>query len=258
MFRGHLLSIAVLLAIAGVARIEPSAAQEQQQPAAAGLPSDEQLDALLAAKKWDELGAALSQAKGGEPFARKLDWLQAKIDAGGGFFVVFMYAKDLWLAGNSAKIKNPDQDTRVTAGLMTLYAYQLILVDGAKCEDVSALSHRTDQLLMFGKPMLSYLKAKPEKLKAKIIDLAIAYEKHTAPLRKNDDVLCRGGLKEILAGLEGGATREGPSPPGEPGKSFEVEPPASYAPQFLAPDVYLPLQEKARSAVKTNLAKLLH
>jgi hypothetical protein len=69
--------------------------------------------------------------------------------------------------------------------------------------------------------------------------------------------MCRGGLHEIMAGLENGTTREDPTTTGQAGKSYAVEAPPSYAPRFLAPDAYAPLQAKARAALKANLTKLV-
>ena len=60
--RIHWIVILCLVA-GGVVRIEPGATQAQQQPATAVLPSDKELDALLAAKKWNEIGAASSLAQ---------------------------------------------------------------------------------------------------------------------------------------------------------------------------------------------------
>ncbi len=257
MLKAYLIPMAGLLAIAGLPGGASAAQQGRQPDAAAQLPSNEALDALVAANKWDQLGAALAGASNGEAFTRKLDWLQAKVGAGGGFFLVFEYAKELWRAGNSVKVTDPDKDPRVTAGFMTLYAYELIVLDGLKCADKSAAGHRIDQLLMYDRPILNYLKAKPEKLRTKIVDLAIAFEKHTAPLRKDDDVLCRSGLEEFMAGFEGGSTREVPPKPGQPGRSFEVTAPSSYAPRFLAPEEYTPLQEEARPGLRASLFKLI-
>ena len=75
-----------------------------------------------------------------------------------------------------------------------------------------------DQLLADYGPVIAYLKTKPAKFKTKVIDAAIALEKRTASLRKDDDVLCRGGLEEMMAGIEAGETKEAPTPPGEIGR----------------------------------------
>jgi hypothetical protein len=95
MWNVPLFSIALLLATPVIASVEPAAAQAQQQPAAGGLPSNEQLDALVAAKKWNELSDALAEVTDAEQFARKLDWLKAKVDAGGGLPLVLAYTQSL-------------------------------------------------------------------------------------------------------------------------------------------------------------------
>jgi hypothetical protein len=254
MWREHVFSVALLLATPVMASIEPAAAQERQQLGA--LPSNEQLDGLVTAKKWNELADALATAKG-EDFARKADWLQAKVDAGGGLPLVLAYTQSVWDLGRATPTADPDKDLRVTAAFMFLYAYTLIAVDGTKCEDRSAPGHRFDQVLEMDAPILKFLKAKPQKLKDKLVDAALGYEKLTAPSRKNDDVLCRGGLHEIMAGLKSGATHEEPTRSGEIGKSIAVAAPPDYAPRFLPAAEYLPLQEKARAAVKTDLTKML-
>jgi hypothetical protein len=258
MFRTHLLSIAALFAIASAAQIEPSAAQGQQQQAPAVLPSDKELDALLAAKKWNEIGAASSLGQSAEAVTRMMNWLRTRIDTGGGFFLSFLYARNLWNAGSYFKVDDPDKDLRIAAAMITLYAYEVIVIDGAKCADTSAPSRRADQLFMYGGRALDYLKTKPEELKAKVIDAAIGYEKRTEQWRKDDDLLCRDGMEETKAGIDAGTTREVPTPPGYFGKAVAVETPPGFVPRFLAPSVYVPLQEKARSAMKANLAKLLH
>jgi len=252
----------ILLTVFALVLCSPSAqvnAAESQPPVAASadLPSDQDLDALLLAKKWNELASALARAKSSESVVRMMDWLQSRLGAGGGSLLGFIYAKDLWDLGEAQKIDDPNKDLRVTAGLITLYTYELIAIDGAKCADHSAPSHRVDQLLMNNAPALAYLKAQPPEIKAKVVDLAIAMEKKTAPLRKLDDLLCRGGLEEMQAGIAAGKTREVPTPPGQVGKTVAVEPPADFAPRLLTPQSYLPDQERARANMKATLLKLI-
>jgi hypothetical protein len=245
-----------LLLCAGPADVS-AAPNQAPAPSSADLPSDQDLDALLLAKKWNDLGTALSHAKSSESVVRMMDWLQSRINAGGGSLLGFIYAKNLWDIGEAQKVTDRDKDLRITSGLITLYTYELIAIDGAKCADHSAPSHRVDQLLMNNAPALAYLKAQPEEFKVKIVDLAIAMEKGTAPLRKLDDLLCRSGLEEMQAGIAAGKTREVPTPPGQVGKTVEVQPPADFAPRLLTPQSYLPDQEKARANMKAILLKLI-
>jgi hypothetical protein len=261
MLKPHLVlttSVALACLLAGPAPAKLSAAPNPQ-PAATSvdLPPDQDLDALLLAKKWNDLGSALSRAKSPDSVARKLDWLQSRLDVGGGSLLGFIYAKDLWDIGEAQKIDDPNKDLRLTAGRIALYTYELIAIDGAKCADHSAPSHRVDQLLMNNAPALAYLKALPQEFKAKVVDLAITMEKKTAPLRKLDDLLCRSGLEEMQAGIAAGKTRDVPTPPGQVGKTVEVEAPADFAPRLLTPQSYLPDQERARANMKATLLKLI-
>lgn len=248
-----------LALVAGCAYVASSAALDRAaaEAASASLPSDERLDALLAAHDWTGLADALSHAKTNDEAARRLDWLSAKLVAGGGALLGFLYSRDLWSAGQQIKSDDPMGDLRVTAGLFTLYTFMLIAIDGAKCEDQSAPSRRVDHLLEANQPILQFLKAQRAKIKAKVIDLALTIERKTAPLRKDDDFLCRDGLDQILAGLEGGQVKDVAPPPGGSGKTYEVTAPPDYKPKFLPPSAYEPEQRKAREAMRASLQKLI-
>jgi hypothetical protein len=255
MWNVPLFSIALLLTTPIIAPVELAAAQAQQQSATSALPSNQKLDALVEAKRWNDLADVLAPAEG-EDFIRKLDWLKTKVDGGGGLPLVLAYTQSLWDVGRSNPNTDPDKDLRVTAALMLLYSYALMAVDGMKCDDVSAPGHRLDQVLEMDAPILKFLKARSQKLKDKLIAGVIGYEKFTAPLRKDDDVLCRGGLHEMMAGFENGTTHKEPTTTGQAGESYVVEAPPGFAPEFLAPKVYQPLQIKARAALKANLMHL--
>src|SRR5258708_27165133 len=99
----------------------------------------------------------------------------------------------------------------MTAGMITLYTFEIIVIDGAKCEDKSAPGHRLEQLLIARRETLAYLKQQPQEWKAKVVDIAIALENKTANLRTEDDLICRGGLEQYRVGLERGTQREVPN-----------------------------------------------
>jgi hypothetical protein len=232
-------------------------AQAQAATTASPLPPDVELDSLLSARNWSQLGSVLLRPYPATEFARKLSWLKTRTDNGGGFFLPLLYARDLWIVGDSAKIADLAKDPRVTAGLMSLYAFELIIIDGAKCEDRTAPDNRVSQLLTQRAAALNFLKQQPADLKAKIIDIAIALERKTAPLRKDDDLVCRNGLAEMKAGLERGTQQEVPNTGGYVGKRIAVTPPPDWSPNFVSPDVYSPMQDKARANMRSNLLKLV-
>lgn len=241
MFNASLRLIAVLAVAIGIVSATPSAGQGQKPQPMAELPSDAQLDALLAARKWDELAIGLSRARTHEANDRLMNWLGIRINAGDGFFLGFLYARGLWALGNRQKVDDPRKDMRVTAGKMALYTYELIAIDGAKCRDNSGPQSRL-YLFMGGlRPVLDFLKSKSEQVKVHTVDAAIALEKRTAPLRKEDDVLCQGGvsLEDYEQALVGGKK------------------PPSRGSQYLAPEQYRPIQEQTRSRMKAELLKLV-
>jgi hypothetical protein len=232
-------------------------AQSQSTITASPLPPDVELDSLLSARNWSQLGSVLLRPYPVTEFARKLSWLKTRIDSGGGFFLPLLYARDLWTVGDSAKIADLAKDPRVTAGLMSLYAFELIVIDGAKCEDRSAPDNRVSQLLTQRAAALNFLRLQPPDIKAKIVDIAIALERKTAPLRKDDDLVCRNGLAEMKAGLERGTQQEAPNTGGYVGKRIAVTPPPGWSPNFLSRDVYGPMQDKARADMRGNLLRLV-
>ena len=240
----------------------PDCAQGQQQNQQQKLPvvvspSDPALDAMLAAQDWKGLGEALNNPKDSATFTKNMDWLHAKVAAGEGYLLSFMYMKYLWTVGNSSNTSDPGHDMRMTAGFMALYNYELIVIDGAKCADPSAAGTRLDQLFLHGRDVFSFLKKQTPEWKAKLVEIAIAYEKNTAPRRKEDMYLCGGGLDAIRAGLEHGQQQQVPTQPGHIGTTVAVEPPADWSPKFLTPDIYTPMQDRARAGMRERLLKLM-
>jgi hypothetical protein len=243
--------------LVGLLGLEPGFAQVLAPSKTASLPQNDQLDALLAARKWNDLSEALRAARDSASVGRMLDWLRARIDAGGGFMLTFVYALKLWQVGNLAKNDDPMHDLRISSGFITMYSYELIVIDGAKCGDRSAPSHRLDQLFMSNGAALAYLKGRPDDFKAKLVEGAIAMEKKTAPWRPLDDLLCRDGLEQMQAGIKAGTTHEVPNTTGHFGKTVAVETPPGWEPRILPPEQYTAQQEEARRNMKAALLKLI-
>jgi hypothetical protein len=254
MLKNWLARLAIGLLCLQVAAAAPESAAPSASDSAWSI---ERLDSLFAAHDWTSLASALSNAKTADQFAQQMDWMRDNLMAGAGSLLGFLYSRDLWSAGREAKSSDPMNDLRVTAALFTLYTLELITIDGERCEDRSAPSHRLDQLLENNRPILLFLKAQPAKVKSKVIDLALAIERQTAPLRTDDEVLCRAGLDEIQAGLDAGEVKEVKPHEGEGGKAYEVTAPPTYKPKFLPPNVYEPAQRKAREEMRSYLRKLL-
>jgi hypothetical protein len=96
--------------------IVSDAAKSETRSGVASLPSDEQLDALLAARNWEGLVAAFESVRSDESSVRALDWLDARINSGGGSLLGFLYSRALWDIGSAQNVNDPDKDLRFRAG----------------------------------------------------------------------------------------------------------------------------------------------
>lgn len=245
-----LFSVAALLSPAAVAQRLPAETSH-------ALPSYTDLDALLAARNWNRLGDALSQPGTVEDAWKRLNWLKTRVENGAGFFVAILYARDLWAIGNLQKVDNPALDLRESAAVISLYTYELIVIDGLKCDDRSASGSHLGQLFKSRAAALAFLKQQPPELKSRMVDLAIGLEQKTAPLRTDDDLICRGGLDQMKAGLDRHLQEQVPTPAGQTSNTVAVAPPPDWSPKLVSPDTYRPAQDRARMGMRENLLKLV-
>jgi hypothetical protein len=147
-----------------------------------------------------------------------------------------------------------------TAALMLLYTYELILIDGTKCKDVSAPSYRTDQILTTFPNIVKAFAAFSDVEINDILKIAIQFEHITAPRRADDDFLCRDGLAEMQASLSKygeQATTVVPTPPGHIGITQEIRKDPDYKPEFVSKDIWEPKQVERRASMPDTLAKLV-
>jgi len=226
-FRFFILSISFLFSSLAIAQADQPDSRIEPQSL-----SNAELDALLANRQWNKLGVALTFRSGNRAdFIRTLDWLEDRIAHGAGVTLSMVLARDLWNVGNIVKGDTPDTDFRMRAALMTLYAYEQIMIDGATCSDPTAPAGRLEILMMTRKETLEYLRHLPFGIKNKIVDSALELEKNTASLRKDDDFIC--GENDI-----------------------KKETISAGSSKFLKPDAFKPVQEKIRASMQTDLFKL--
>lgn len=258
-FRALVVGGLLLIFLSSLASVAAIAQENNSATTTDAVPSDSDLDALLAAKDWQRLGPAIVRPHYDFPsLARVLNWLHVKVYSGAGLLVTLAYMRNLWIAGSALKVDDRGKDLRMSSGLLGLYAYELIVIDGAKCEDRTAPSHRLDQLFSLNSATFSFLKSQPAAWKVKTVDIALALEKRTTPLRGDDDLICRDGLEEMRAGLERGTQQEVPHTDGHFGKDIAVAPPPGWVPKFVSPATYLPMQTSARATMRDSLLKLVN
>ncbi len=220
---------------------------------AAPQPVAARLDALFAAKNWNALGYVLGHPGSQQNVGPTMEWLKARIDGGGPYFFAMAYARNLTMAADQAANTPAGVRWREAAAFYTLYQYALIAVDGTRCHDPTAPSHRVEQLIQYGRSNLQFVATLPESARAALVDRAVALEQKTARLRGDDEVLCSGGMEQMQAGLAGGTQHAMPAPPGGYGKTVGVEPPTGSKPAFLPPQAYAPAQAEMRAGLRARL-----
>jgi hypothetical protein len=221
----------------------------------------QRLDTLFNARDWNGIGAAIVHPANAAEVYGGMHWLEDKVDAGkGGMFLPMLLSTVLWSIGNAerlpaADVDNIHTDLRVTAGMMTLYTYEMTLIDGAMCQDETAPGHRIEQVLAGHAATLAYLRTRPTSVKAMAINAALGQEQFTAALRSPDPMLCSWGMDELRAAIAAGGVQQAPS--GSPGQKILVDPPSGWKPQFLSADVYVSKQKKLRTEMPALLARLV-
>jgi hypothetical protein len=236
-------------------------AVRMQPDSAIPLTLQKQLDDLLAAKRYTELAKALNQT----PPDQRLAWTTSRLLAGKTAFLGYSLVRDLWGVAQTTDPKvKPLADTAL--GIMALYVFELILVDGAICEDVSAWGPQATRYMTTFRPVFEYLKTLPFEEKKKVIGAAVDHDHRTRFLRKGDDFLCRGGMDEFQASINqlgpGVTVGELAAKYGEKSKTgigTDVRLPAAaaYEPKFLPFEKYAPKQHKLRMEMVGTLAELL-
>ena len=247
----------------------PVASGSPVEQAGAPMPANvAQLDAALTAKDYATLNRVHGDIRTFNDILLFMNWEQVRVFNGeGGVYLSLLYMGDLWTLASAMEKAGPSRasqaaDMKQTSVFMGLYSYELIVLDGSKCTDSTAVGHRMDQLIADHPDTWAYIPQIPEEMRAKMVWAALTLETHTAPARRNDDVLCQGGMTQMIAGLaeqarSGQAPQEVPNRPGVIGKSYAVAPPKDFQIGYASPDVWRPQQAKLREAMPARLAEIM-
>lgn len=241
----------LLLAAAEVQSPPPPPSQQvsaEHQPA--------NLDRLLAAKEYVPLGQIIANVSQPADLMSDLDWLKARMMEGDSAFITMLYARSLWVAANGYP-EPARSGLRQSAAMATLFARSAMALDGARCGDRSAPSHRLDQLAAWNPEVWPYIGSLPEAEREKVVTLAVALEAHTAAARtRSGDVefLCRGGLEETQYNLQHGSAREVPTPAGQVGRTIELSGDGKYKPSERPETEWRAEADKARASLRSDLS----
>ena len=217
------------------------------------------LDAMLLHKDYMRLTDRLKSANTAQDVGLDLDWEQTRVFDGAGFLVAMGYMTDLWRLGSA--LPPPDKDQlKQSAAMMFLYQLDLIVIDGARCDDVSAPGHRRDQLVFQNQAMVQYLRALPRATRMNLGSVSLAIEAATGSGRRDDDVLCSGGMAQMNAALAAQGDKPLPELHASPehfGGTYAVPPAPGFKPQFVNPAVSGPRQVAARRDMPAALTRFL-
>ncbi len=224
------------------------------------MPADqEQLDQMVRETRFVDLAKRLQSADTVDAVHLDLNWEQARIFAGGGFLLALNYTHDLWRSGISAPPPVSDELKRA-AGMMLIYTFSLVEIDGTQCGDPTAPRHRIEQLAQQGRPILAYVKSLPRDQRMKLGTAALTVEAATAPVRGKDEVLCRDGLQQMMANskaLGDNPAPEMPCPPGVIGTCKSIPDDPNFRVPFLPARQWKPKQTEVREKMPTALTQML-
>jgi len=218
-----------------------------------------ELDVLLSQRNYAKLGQIFRDTNKYEDVVLNMNWLQVRLFTGGTAFLGFPYIAGLDRV-STALGDARGADMKKTAILIFLYTYQLIVIDGQRCKDVSAPGHRRDQLLTGFPNVRKFIAALSDEEMDTLLKTAVKMENSSAPRRTDDDFLCRGGMAEMTATLKkygDNATREVPTPPGGIGKTMEVKTDPDFRPEFLGKELWSPKQAELRAQMPEILKNLV-
>ena len=252
-----LLAAGLIIAMTGASRAEnrePAA----PKPTASTDRGETRYDEMLASRDWAGLSNVLPKPASYVNFIRSMNWLKTNIDDGqGGLALTTRYAADLWTLGMSMQATNDAKNIIGSAALMELYSFELVVIDGAACQDVSAPAGRLQQLLKNGEPIFAAIREQSADYKTHVIDAAIGLEQKTAPNRKPDEFICQDGLDEMKSAMETGKVNKGISTPDSPTKTVDLKAPDKYKSKFIEKNAAMTKAADLRPNLKSMIFDLL-
>lgn len=228
-----------------------------------------ELDAVYDRADWRAFYAAYNKAyasaKTPEDHFLRMNWELMRLYNGGGFVIAKLYAVETWnMALTYEKSGAPTAAGMKTRAFSnTLYAIALIASDSPMCKDMSAPQNRMVEYQYQAKDLIRFGRALAPDEKKRAIDFALRLERMIAPLRRNDDALCRGGNDESMAALAQASdkdfenAKDGARDPLRPGKTKIITVKGEYHPQYKPDAEWKKTRDEVRPTLQQKLEKLL-
>lgn len=213
-------------------RLQPEMAPPDRQ-----FPKDVKiLDAWLAEGDDLRLVERLRKTAKANELVLDMNWEQSRIFDGAGLAVVLAYVNTLWRV--AAELPEDDaKGLKESAAVYTLYALNIVTLDGTKCEDDSAPPNRFGQVVEQQRAVLDYLKSLSRADRMTIGTIALATEKATSEERGGDALICGGGLAQL--------------------RHDQANPGTAYKPAFIDKALWPTAQEKLRAGMAAQLTEFL-
>jgi ribosomal protein S30 len=233
------------VACSAVAQLRP------EDKAILALPLEAQAQHFLEVRDYVSLRLVLDNWSSPAEARRSLNWLKDRMVHGETIAIAYDYASNLWRLSRSESSPAAYAELKASAAMATTYAFAVIVVDGQKCKDPTAPDHNIEvNIGNWGKMTWSYLATLPPAERDAIVGSALAMEKETAPLRKNDGFVCGGGADEMKQAslAKGGKSTS---------QTVVLQNDQNYVPELKPEAEYRPRQEQAREQVPGLIAAIL-
>jgi hypothetical protein len=240
------------------ALLAPAAAAQPALPveAVSAEHAPARLDGLLAARDYKTLGRTIGDVATRADVESDLNWLKARMMEGNSVFVTMLYSRLLWAATQNLA-DEPKSQVRQTAAMATLYAYAATIIDGKRCGDATAPSHRLEQLMTWNPEVFPFLASLSPEQRKVLADVAVRVESHTASRRDrigDVEFLCRAGMEETQYNLQHGSAREVPTSPGSFGRTIELSGDGKYRPSERPESEWRADAARLRASLPTDLS----
>lgn len=187
-----------------------------------------------------------------------LSWFISHLNEGDTFWIGEQLAILAWKIGVVSENLNTQGSNlfKTRAVVAAINVLVQIKVEGARCDDATAWQAKWDAV-MSQRPLWQFAGSLSATDRRSIITGAIATEERLAPRRRNDAILCIGGLDTIGKALADGAPATASTVPGLPGRTITLAIDPKDQPKFAPEEIWRKRQGDIRKTLPALLSAVL-